>query len=107
MKLARNLQRNNVGACVYCGAKLEQGVFASGLGTFASNFCSGASVVLETEWGSPGSGLSSKDDLFGERLEARLRRAKHPGPGSREEAKLCGDSNYFTIWAALAGIEAG
>lgn len=80
--------------------------FASGLGTFASNFCSVASV-LETEWGSPGSGLSRKDDLFGERLEAKLERAKHPGPGSREEAKLYGDSNHFTIWAALVGIEAG
>lgn len=33
MKLARNLQRSNVGACVYCGPKLERGVFASGLGT--------------------------------------------------------------------------
>ena len=48
MKLAQNLQRNNVGACVYCGPKLEQGMFASGLGTFASNFCTLASM-LETE----------------------------------------------------------
>lgn len=45
MRLVQNLQRSNVGACVYLRPKLEQGVFASGLGAFASNFCSVASVL--------------------------------------------------------------